>query len=162
MVTKRWIEFWVGIFVLLGCLALGLLALNVSGLTDFYQGSTGYKVVADFENIGGLKVRSRVSIAGVAIGRVTQIDYNPTNYMATVTMWLKTDANKIPVDSKWSILTAGFLGDNYIGIVPGFDTQYLVQDAHVPVENTTSSVVLEDLISRFFSEKASTPEPAKH
>lgn len=151
----RTLEISVGIFVILGIVALLMLALQVSGLSDFYRDDIGYKVKAQFANIGGLKVRSKVTAAGVRIGRVTRIDLDPEEYLATVEMSIDPSVKTIPSDSKASILTAGLLGDNYIGIDPGFAEDYLAEGSLIDFTNTSSAVVLENLISKFVAGEAS-------
>lgn len=146
----RVIEFWVGLFVILGIASLLMLALQVSGLADFYKKENGYKIKAQFTNIGSLKVRSKVTIGGVTIGRVTDIklDVNEfEEYNAIVEISINNDVNKIPKDSSAKILTAGLLGDNYIGIIPGQDEEFLKQGDTIVL--TSQALILEDLISKF-------------
>jgi len=151
---NRGIEFSVGIFFLLGLLSLAYLAIKVSGLSPSFEDERGFLVTADFSNVSNLKSRARVTCAGVVVGRVVSIDFNKSNYAARVTLRLQGDVDNMPDDSKASILTAGFLGDNYIGLAPGFsDTPFKAGD-HIVLENTTSGVVLEDLISRFVASGA--------
>lgn len=143
------IEFWVGLFVLLGILALLMLALQVSGLTTLYH-EKGYALKAVFKNIGGLKVRSRVTINGVKIGTVEKIslihdEFN--EYQALIEMKINHVYRNLPRDSSAKILTAGLLGDNYIGIEPGMEDTFL-KPGDV-IELTQQAVLLEDLISKF-------------
>lgn len=152
---KSTLEITVGLFVITGLAALLVLAIKVSGLTDIYSGDTGYEVTADFTNIGGLKPRARVSLAGVPVGRVIAIDLDKENFVAHVTMIIREDMHSIPADSQASILTAGLLGDNYIGLTPGFSDRMLSEGGHIAVEDTSSAVILEQLISKFVSGKAS-------
>lgn len=151
---KRMIEIAVGLFFLASIVAFILLALRVSGLTDFYAVNEGYPLTAEFENIGGLKPRARVSMAGVPIGRVVAIDFDRKDYVARVKMRIDNDVN-IPNDTTASILTSGLLGDNYVGLTPGYSEQYYKANDNIPIEKTTKAIVLEDLISRFLSSKAS-------
>lgn len=143
------IEISVGIFVTLGILSLLMLAMQVSGLGDFYRANSGYKVFAIFKNIGGLKIKSKVTIGGVTVGRVTDIklSLDGEEYSPLVEMSLKDTVNKIPSDSTASILTAGLLGDNYIGIDVGQDEEYL-QDGDT-ITLTNQAILLEELISKF-------------
>ena len=152
---KRSIEVAVGFFVVLSIAALMMLALRVSGLNQYYSGDKGFTLKADFENIGGLKLRSRVSLAGVPVGRVTDIAFDNEKYVATVTMLLKNNT-KIPSDSEFSILTAGFLGDNYVGIKAGLADEFLLNDNHVDMVLTHKAVVLEELISKFLANSGSS------
>lgn len=154
--NKRIVEILVGIFVLLGMLALLMLAVKVSGLSDVYESNNGYKITAEFVNVGGLKPRAKVSMAGVSIGRVTDIQFDKQTYNAVVTMMIDARFDNIPEDSEASIKTAGLLGDNYVSIFPGMsDDVYFKEGTHIDVGYTTQAVVLEDLINKFFSSKAS-------
>jgi len=110
---KRTVEIAVGIFVILAGIALILLAIKVSGLSDIYEGNEGYYLTADFENVGGLKPRARVTIAGVQVGRVIRIDFDQSAFLARVTLFMNKNIDKLPDDSKASILTSGLLGDNF-------------------------------------------------
>lgn len=143
---NRTLEIGVGLFLLAGLLALLLLALRVSGLTVGSSTDT-YKVYAYFDNIAGLTVRSRVTMAGVTIGRVTAIDLDRDSYTGRVTMALDEDVNNLPLDSTASILTAGLLGEKYIGISVGGDEELLTDGG--TIHDTQSSLVLEDLIGKF-------------
>lgn len=151
---KRTIEIAVGIFFLLGIAAFAVMAIKVSGLSEIYNAS-GYTITAEFENIGGLKPRARVSIAGVAVGRVVSIDFDDKSYLAKVTLNIDNSVRNLPDDTSASILTAGLLGDNYIGLSPGFSDNFLKPGANIPLENTNKAVVLEELVSKFFAGQAS-------
>ena len=143
-------EVWVGLFVVMGIAALLMLALQVSGLSDFYHENKGYSVSAAFSNIGGLKVRSKVTISGVTIGRVVNISLHQNSYgeyQAIVRFAIDDHIRNIPDDSSAKILTAGLLGDNYIGIVPGHSDQFLHEGSII--ELTSQALLLEDLISKF-------------
>ena len=156
MLKMRTVELAVGAFILAGIISFLMLALQVSGLTHFFKENTGYKVRAEFSNIGGLKVRAKVSMAGVMIGRVIDIKLDPQSFNATVVMAIDPkQTENIPLDSQASIVTAGLLGDNYISLVPGFDSNYLQEGSAIPLENTHSALVLEELVSRFMANKAS-------
>ena len=149
MKIKR-IEVWVGLFVVMGIAALLMLALQVSGLSDFYNVRKGYTVYASFTNIGGLKIRSKVTISGVTIGRVVGVSLQANNYgeyHALVELSIDSSINKIPDDSSAKILTAGLLGDNYIGIVPGQSKEFLHEGS--TIELTSQALLLEDLVSKF-------------
>lgn len=153
---KRIIEIAVGVFVLLGILALLVLAIKVSGLHDIYEGNGGYKIAAEFINVGGLKPRAKVTMAGVAVGRVVSITFDRETYNAEVSMLIDKAYDNIPEDSDFSIKTAGLLGDNYISINPGMSMdQFLREGDHIDVANTSQAIVLEDIISKFFSSQAS-------
>jgi len=122
------------------------LAFKVSGLTTFFK-QDGYNVTAAFEDIGQLKVRGSVKIAGVTVGEVTGIMIDPASYKAVVTLRINSTVKDIPNDSSASILTAGLLGDNYIAITPMYGTVFLKNgDA---IEETHSAMILEKLIGQF-------------
>jgi phospholipid/cholesterol/gamma-HCH transport system substrate-binding protein len=142
---NRTLEIGVGLFLLAGLLALLLLALRVSGLT--VGDSNTYKVYAHFENIAGLTVRARVTMAGVTIGKVTAIDLDRERYTGRVTLLLDNSVDNLPTDSTASILTAGLLGEKYIGISVGGEEEVLVDGS--TIYDTQSSLVLEDLIGKF-------------
>ena len=143
---NRTMEIGVGLFLLAGILALLLLALRVSGLSPTASSDT-YKLYAYFDNIAGLTVRAKVSMAGVTIGKVTAIDLDRDNFTARVTLQIEKSVDNLPTDSTASILTAGLLGEKYIGIsVGGEDT--LLKDG-ATIHDTQSSLVLEDLIGKF-------------
>ena len=143
---NRTMEIGVGLFLLAGILALLLLALRVSGLSPTASTDT-YKLYANFDNIAGLTVRAKVTMAAVTIGKVTAIDLDRDNYMARVTLQLEKAVDNLPTDSTASILTAGLLGEKYIGLsVGGEDT--VLKDGGT-IHDTQSSLVLEDLIGKF-------------
>ncbi|MGB4075654.1 outer membrane lipid asymmetry maintenance protein MlaD [Pseudomonas sp.] len=143
---NRTLEVGVGLFLLAGLLALLLLALRVSGLTVGSSDDT-YKVYANFDNIAGLTVRSKVTMAGVTIGKVTAIDLDRDSYTGRVTLVLDDDVNNLPADSTASILTSGLLGEKYIGISVGGEEEVLRDGS--TIHDTQSSLVLEDLIGKF-------------
>lgn len=151
MNKQRYVDISVGIFMLLGLLALLVMALKVSTISDFMS-KKGYQVTANFTDIGGLKVRAPVTVAGVRIGEVSHIDLQPGELNARVTMQLKSD-KRIPYeDSSARILTEGLLGSNYISIVPGFEDEaskghpYL-RDGDV-IAKTQEAIILENLIGQ--------------
>ncbi len=143
---NRAIETGVGLFLLAGILALLLLALRVSGLSTSATNDS-YKLYAYFDNIAGLTVRAKVSMAGVTIGRVTAIDLDRDTYTGRVTLESQKKVDNLPADSTASILTAGLLGEKYIGLSVGGD-QALLKDGST-IHDTQSSLVLEDLIGKF-------------
>ena len=143
---NRTMEIGVGLVLLAGILALLLLALRVSGLSPTASTDT-YKLYANFDNIAGLTVRAKVTMAGVTIGKVTAIDLDRDNYMARVTLQLEKAVDNLPVDSTASILTAGLLGEKYIGISVGGEDATLKDGG--TIHDTQSSLVLEDLIGKF-------------
>ena len=143
---SRSLEIGVGLFLLAGLLALLLLALRVSGLSATSSGDT-YKLYANFDNIAGLTVRAKVTMAGVTIGKVTAIDLDRDSYTGRVTMEIEKRVDNLPLDSTASILTAGLLGEKYIGISVGGEEDLLEDGA--TIHDTQSALVLEDLIGKF-------------
>lgn len=118
MMTTRTVEIWVGIFVAAGLAALFMLAMKVSNLSS-YSSQGGYDVIARFDDASGLKVRSPVTMAGVTLGRVSHIGFDPKTYQAVVTMRIEGQYNKLPDGTSANIYTAGLLGEKYIGLSPG-------------------------------------------
>lgn len=142
---ERSIEIIVGFFMLAGILALLVLALKVSGLSTA-MGGNGYMVTASFDNIGSLKARAPVTVAGVRIGEVTNIHLDTTTFKAIVTMRLNPKQDDLPVDTSASILTQGLLGANYISLTPGFANTLLTNGSRI--SNTHPALILEDLIGQ--------------
>lgn len=143
---KKSSEITVGIFVAIGLAALFVLAMKVSNLAEFTD-ETGYQVYAEFENIGGLKVRSPVTMAGVRVGRVAGIELDPVTYKARVMLNMYPQFDNIPLDSSASIYTSGLLGEQYIGLIAGADIEFL-QDGDV-IDLTQPALVLEQVIGQF-------------
>ncbi|OMH30357.1 outer membrane lipid asymmetry maintenance protein MlaD [Motiliproteus sp. MSK22-1] len=148
----RTMELSVGAFILAGFLALVILIVNVSGLS-LASGAEGYKVYARFENIGGLTVRSKVTISGVTIGKVTAITLDSEAIKALVEMEIAPQYDFLTRDSSVSILTAGLLGEQYIGISIGADEENMVDGDEF--DDTQSAIVLEELIGKFLFNKVS-------
>lgn len=146
MLHQRLIEVFVGIFMLLALIALTVLAFKVSGLTSLFPEKT-YAVNAEFDEIGGLKIRSPVKIGGVQIGEVSSIRLDKESFKAVVTMQIQDKYNDIPDDSTAGILTAGLLGDNYIAITPMYNKTVLKNGSMM--QFTNSAMVLEKLIGQF-------------
>lgn len=144
--NTRTIEISVGLFVALGMAALFMLAMKVSNLAT-YGGGEGYVVSATFENIGGLKVRSPVSASGVRVGQVVAIEYDSDGYEARVSMSIDPQYDKFPTDTAASIMTSGLLGEQYVGLQPGAEEEYLVDGGEI--ELTQSALVLEQIIGQF-------------
>lgn len=153
----RVIEMAVGLFMVAGIAALFFLAIKVSGLSD-EAARPSYRVYASFQNAGGLTVRAKVTMAGVVIGRVSEIKLDPKTFRARVALDIYNDVNQISTDAVASILTAGLLGEKYIGIVPGAEEEVLKDGDEI--EQTQSSLVLEDLIGKFLFNKANGPDEA--
>mgnify|MGYP003423132436 FL=1 len=145
MTSRKTVEMWVGVFVVIGLAALVWLAFRVGNLTTT-DVANGYRVEARFENIGSLKVRSAVTLAGVRIGRVVQINTDPDSFQAVVTMNIDGRYKNLPTDTSASILTAGLLGEQYIGLEPGGAEEYLMEGSRIKL--TQPAMVLEKLIGR--------------
>ncbi|MCG6939251.1 MAG: outer membrane lipid asymmetry maintenance protein MlaD [Gammaproteobacteria bacterium] len=156
--TSRRIEILVGLFVAAAVAAFFMLALSVSNMSSYGDGDV-YELKARFDNIGGLKVRSPISAAGVTIGRVTDIQYNSDSYEAVVSMAIKAKYNKFPVDTAASVLTSGLLGEQYIGFQPGAEEEYLKQGDVIDL--TQSAIVLEQIIGQFLYSKADDNKSAE-
>jgi phospholipid/cholesterol/gamma-HCH transport system substrate-binding protein len=158
MINRKSLELWVGLFVAAGILALAMLAFKVGNLTSA-DVMNSYKVSARFDNVGGLKVKAAVTMAGVRIGRVSAIAFDNKKYQALVTMDVDGRYQNIPKDSSASILTSGLLGDQYIGIEPGGDDASLKSgDTFL---RTQSALVLEKLVGQVIFNKAGESAPAK-
>lgn len=148
--SKKGIETLVGLFVLLGLVALTFVALKAANLASFGQ-RDGYTLIARFDNIGGLKPRAPVRSAGVTVGRVTSIRLDPKTFQGLVTMEVEREL-QFPIDSSAQILTAGLLGDQYVGLEAGGEEKNLA--AGDTIKRTQSAVVLENMISQFLFNKA--------
>ncbi len=148
------IDIWVGIFVALGVAALLALAMKVGNLTSSNIGDT-YSVTAAFENIGGLKPRAPVKSAGVVVGRVEDITFDGKTYQAIVKMNIDK-RYAFTLDTNASILTAGLLGEQYVGLEVGGDPDNLKDGDKI--DQTQSAIVLEKMISQFLYNKASETE----
>lgn len=144
------LDFWVGLFVLLGAAALLFLAMRVGNMSSISTNDS-YMVTAKFDNIGGLKPRAAIKSAGVVVGRIGAITFDDKTFQASVSMQM--DKNyQFPKDSSAKILTSGLLGEQYIGIEAGGDVNVLV--AGDKIKMTQSAIVLENLISQFLFSKA--------
>ncbi|KTD82831.1 outer membrane lipid asymmetry maintenance protein MlaD [Legionella waltersii] len=151
MNKQRYVDMSVGIFMLLGLLALLVMVMKVSSFTDFISPKS-YRVTADFTDIGGLKVRAPVTVAGVRIGEVSHIELQTGDLNARVTMTLRND-KKIPFeDVSARILTEGLLGSNYISIVPGFEDDNSKDHPYLrdgdAIAKTQEAIILENLIGQ--------------
>ena len=149
--SRKLLDLWVGFFVVFGFAALLFFALRVGNLSSSNFAET-YQLTAKFDNIGGLKVRGPVKSAGVVVGRVTEIHFDSATYEAVATLTIDGRYH-FPKDTFASILTAGLLGEQYIGLDAGGEEKML--KAGDVVAKTQSAVVLEKLISQFMFNKAS-------
>ncbi|HGL6718836.1 outer membrane lipid asymmetry maintenance protein MlaD [Burkholderia contaminans] len=154
---KTALDFWVGLFVVVGFLAVLFLALKVGNMSSLSFQPT-YSVRMKFDNIGGLKPRAAVKSAGVVVGRVKSIGFDTNTYQALVT--IDVDGQyQFPKDSSAKILTSGLLGEQYIGLDPGGDTEMLKSGDTITM--TQSAIVLENLIGQFLYSKAADAGGAK-
>jgi len=147
--TSRVIEIWVGIFIVLGFASLLMLAMKVSSISLF-SSDDGYIIKANFEDISGLKIRSPVTIAGVRIGRVSDISFDDSTFEAIVSMEIENQYNTIPSSgTSANIYTAGLLGEKYVGLVPGSGTadcdDISIDDAGNVVTSDTTECVITTL-----------------
>ena len=151
MELSKTVQTWVGLFVVIGFAALFMLAMKVSNISALAD-TSGYELKMHFSNIGGLKVRSPVTMAGVVIGRVATIDFDRDIYEAIVTVKIEQKYDNIPEDTTANIYTAGLLGEQYIGLDPGGSEDHLKEGDEFKL--TQSAMVLEQLIGQFFVSKA--------
>jgi phospholipid/cholesterol/gamma-HCH transport system substrate-binding protein len=154
MQNQRSLEIGTGLFVLLGFAALAFLTTQLPGSSlKLSSGESGYVVSAAFDNIGDLKAGSPVTMAGVNIGRVESIKFDPRQFKAVATLRIEKQYSEIPDDSDASIQTAGLLGGKYVGIGPGGSETFLKDGGQI--EFTQSAIVLESLVNKFFANMAS-------
>lgn len=151
MLQMRTLELGVGTFMAVGLVALFFLSLQVSNLSSLST-DKGYRVEVRFDNIGGLKVKAPVKMAGVLIGRVSAIQLDNSSYDARVTLNIAQQYNKIPDDTLAKIYTAGLLGEQYIGLEAGGSGDYLADGGEISM--TQSALVLEEVIGQFLFNKA--------
>ena len=149
MQKNRKIELWVGSFVLAGICAILVMIFQVADVKNLGSSDT-YTLKAEFDNIGGLKVRSPVKVGGVVVGRVTNIGLNSDSMVPVVTVAINATYDKFPDTSSLKILTSGLIGEQYLSLTPGFifDDEKMLQDGDY-VEDTKSALILEDLIGQF-------------
>ena len=141
----------VGLFVAAGIAGLFFLALQVSNLSTFVEADS-YTVTASFENSGGLKVKSPVSAAGVKIGQVKSISFDPKTYQSVVEMAIYSQYNTLPSDTTASVFTAGLLGEQYVNLEPGGSEEYLENGGKIEI--TQSAIILEKAIGQFLFKSA--------
>lgn len=148
-------ELGTGLFVFLGLAALLFLATQTTEL-DEYVTDQGYRVIARFDDVAGLKERALVTMAGVTIGRVESIRFDGERLEAVVTLRIESQFDRIPDDSDASILTSGLLGSKYIGLGPGGSDTYLADNSEI--ELTQSALVLEQIVGKFLFSQAEGDE----
>ena len=146
--TTRFVEIMVGLFIAIGMAALFMLAMKVSNLSSFAK-SESYDLTAYFRNIGGLKVRSPVTVSGVKVGQVSSISFDPGVFKAKVVLSLDQTNDYFPVDTKASIYTAGLLGEQYVALTPGAEDETLENGSQI--ENTHDALVLEEFLGNVVS-----------
>jgi phospholipid/cholesterol/gamma-HCH transport system substrate-binding protein len=144
-------EIVVGLFVAAGIGAIFFMAMQVSNLGGFNDDG-GYTVTARFENSGGLKIKSPVTVAGVRVGRISSIHIDKETYESVVEIVIASEFDTLPVDSSASIFTAGLLGEQYIGLEAGGDEEFLKEGDEIQL--TQSALVLEEIIGQFLFSKA--------
>ncbi|HHJ14943.1 MAG TPA: outer membrane lipid asymmetry maintenance protein MlaD [Gammaproteobacteria bacterium] len=154
MKQTRTTEMLVGMFIAGGLAALFMLAMQVSNLSSFSDEGT-YTLIARFENIGGLKVRSAVKAAGVVVGRVASVEFDNERQEAVVKLAIEQRYNRFSDDTSAAIYTAGLLGEQYVGLESGGSDEYLTDGSEIDSGLTQSAVVLEKLIGKFLMNKAS-------
>ena len=152
------LDLWVGLFVCAGVGALLILAMKVGNMASIGIGDDNYTIYGNFDNIGGLKPRAAVKSAGVVVGRVTTIVFDNQRFNARVEMSIES-RYKFPKDTTASILTSGLLGEQYVGLDAGGDSNNLATGETIKL--TQSAVVLEKLISQFLYSKAAEGDTAK-
>ena len=158
MTNRKTVEVWVGIFVAAGVFALGVLAFRVGNLTTT-DVENGYRVEARFENVGSLKVRSAITLAGVRVGRVAAIHSDPDTYQAVVVLNIDGRYKNLPADTSASILTSGLLGEQYIELEPGGAEEHLKEGSRIKL--TQSAMVLEKLVGRLLTSFIDKPADNK-
>lgn len=148
---RKTVDLWVGVFVVAGLLALAMLAFKVGNLSGGDL-TNGYKITAQFDNIGGLTVKAPVTMAGVRIGRVTDIRIDRNDYTAVVELSIGAEHDNLPSDTSAAILTAGLLGAQYVGLEPGGEDAHLKEGDEISF--TQSAVILEHLIGQLVFSQA--------
>ena len=142
------VEFLVGLFFGLGIFTLFMIGMKFSHFTNNYNKDYYNEIIANFVNVEGLNRGATVTVSGVEIGNVDSISLDPETFIARIKLNLEKNV-KLPEDSRCEILTSGILGDKFISIIPGFSQKTLEHKSEIPLENTSSSVVLEKIISKF-------------
>lgn len=153
--NRKLLDFWVGLFAAIGLAALFFLALQVSNLKGGKPDAI-YQLTAEFDNIGGLKVKAPVKSAGVVVGRVADISFDNKRYVAVVSLDMD-QRYQFDRETSAEILTSGILGEQYIGLTAGADETMLKQGEKI--KQTSSAMVLEQLIGKFLMGKSTDAKP---
>jgi len=152
---SRSVELWVGLFVALGLAALAFMSVRASNLAEYRDGDA-YTVLARFDNIGSLRVRAPVTVAGVRVGRVAAIDFDKDQFKAVVTLAIAARYDNLPQDTVASVRTAGLIGEQFIGLDPGGAPDALKEGDEIEI--TQSALVIEQLIGQFLYGQAGKSE----
>jgi phospholipid/cholesterol/gamma-HCH transport system substrate-binding protein len=148
---RKQLEVIVGAFIAVGIAAMVMLAMKVSNLGSFDE-KGGYEIIAKFDNIGGLKVRAPVMLAGVRVGQVRDVTLDTSTFEAVVRITIAEQYNNLPIDTSASIFTSGLLGEQYVSLEPGGEEKFLQDGSKVPL--TQSAIVLEQVIGQVLFSKA--------
>ncbi len=146
---KARLEFSVGVLILLAAVAMMFMAIKVSGLNVSNMRAHTYQLKAVFSNIGDLKIRAPVRLAGVTIGQVSHIELDPSTFEANVTLKVNDEIDALPADTSAAIAQAGLLGDNYVSLNPGFEQSILKPGSRI--QTTYSATNISSLLSTFMS-----------
>lgn len=151
---KKNLEFFVGLFFLLGLISLFVLIFKLTDVKNMYHKNKTYKIKAVFKNIGNLKENAKVTIGGVKIGIVNKIELKENNlheYYPEIEMYINSNISRIPIDSSANILMSNLLGDSYIQLELGNDDTFIKNGDYIIL--TTQALIIEELISKFTFEK---------
>ncbi|MEK6749341.1 MAG: outer membrane lipid asymmetry maintenance protein MlaD [Pseudomonadota bacterium] len=159
MINKRWVEIAVGGFVVISLAAMVMLAMKVSNLSAF-SAEGAYEVEAHFQNVGGLKVRAPVTMAGVHIGRVAAIELDSQRFDAVVKLAIDEKFNRIPLDTSAAVFTAGLLGEQYVALEPGGEEKTLKNGDRIRIAQ--SAMVMEQILGQFIFNAAAGDKDKKN
>ena len=150
------LDFFVGLFILIGIVCITFLSLRVAGISTFAGNSKdNYMLYANFNNIGSLKVDAPIKVSGFVVGRISNIQLNPKTYQANVAMRINKKY-QFSLDTSAQILTTGLLGEQYIDLQSGADPTYLTDGGIITI--TSSAMVLENLIGKFMTNISNSPK----
>jgi len=150
--SRRNIEIVVGLLLAVGLAVLFMVVIQMNDLSSHSDDNETYEIQARFDNVGGLTTLSPVKAAGVKIGSVVDIEYDSSRYEAVVTLSIESQYNKFPVDTAASVLTSGLLGDQYVGLEPGAELEFLTSGSEIDI--TQSAVILEQIIGQLLYSNA--------